>query len=351
MKTIKEFQRELRKMADELEQLSAEKATKVGNDFNWKNLSELAHRDSIENHPLMNEEQYVKKRYLCLLLSVAGMENEVIEESLLFIYKIALGCKYIAEKQSLTDEFIASQTMDFETLDETTRLFGESELRLLLIAESLIIAVGFQNQKQDVFQYISDLCVLLKVEKKELEIVSNIAKAICTNDETEYKCDTANPYSVFDCYISKIKIERSIVSLESVLSDEHRNIANSYNNNDKFRNKYYVFIKAASYSISYEICEPIRPARFLAQKNLEFSTFKRVNSHQGTKEYTNPVYVFEDERKTANGDLLFASRGNDADIMPKEAKYLSENPLNTPIAAETSKLDSYTLCKKFYENI
>ena len=130
------------------------------------------------------------------------------------IYRIAFGMNFSGNIESL---FLSAKSMKFETLDECTRLFLNSKLRLVLLLECMMIAAGFENGKRRAMEYISQLAVMLNVGKDEIEFLANLARVVLTQDLNEYKTDFLNVYGdIFDCYIDVfsgyLKIELITVS-------------------------------------------------------------------------------------------------------------------------------------------
>ena len=208
MKTIEQLQSELRTFAadmnSELEQLKEQRAdSTLTADFS--KLSASASRYPIERHPLESQDEHTKKCYITLLLTVARFEPEMLSESLLFAHRVAFGMYYLAGGEDLKDEFLSSQTLTFEQLDEVTNLFRKSELRLMLIEECLLMAGAFDKGRKAAFEYIAQLAVMLNVDKEELTMLSNMAAVILTDDLSQYKCEIANQHDIFACYLNKFE--------------------------------------------------------------------------------------------------------------------------------------------------
>ena len=208
MKTIEQLQSELRAFAadmnSELEQLKEQRAdSTLTADF--PKLSASASRYPIERHPLESQDEHTQKCYITLLLTVARFEPEMLSESLLFAHRVAFGMYYLAGGEDLKDEFLSSQTLTFEQLDEVTNLFRKSELRLMLLEECLLMAGAFDKGRKAAFEYIAQLAVMLNVDKEELTMLSNMAAVILTQDISQYRCQIRNTYSIFDCYINTFK--------------------------------------------------------------------------------------------------------------------------------------------------
>ena len=210
MKTIGEIQSELRKLCQELEALKQEQEAKA-NEVDLKKIAAVASRYPIENHPMLNEDEHYKDMYLQILFSVAVLEKQNNEDGIKTICRIAYGMGYTGDFESL---LIKAQTMNFDILDECTRLFGKGELKYILLLECMLVTAEFDGGKRRALEYISELAVLLNITKEEIIFLANLARVILTQDLSEYKTDIPNNYSVFDCYLKKFESEFDIQLIE-----------------------------------------------------------------------------------------------------------------------------------------
>lgn len=210
MKTIGEIQSELRKLCQELEALKQEQEAKV-NEVDLKKISAVASRYPIENPPMLNEDEHHKDMYLQILFSVAVLEKQNNEDGIKTICRIAYGMGYAGDFERL---LIKANTMNFGILDECTRLFGKSELKYILLLECMLVTAEFDGGKRRALEYISELAVLLNITKEEIIFLANLARVILTQDLSEYKIDTPNNYSVFDCYLKNFESEFDIQLIE-----------------------------------------------------------------------------------------------------------------------------------------
>lgn len=211
MKTIEELQHDLKAIYNELESIKNSQRETEAHTINFKEIVAKAERYPITDHPMLSEDEHTQQMYLLVLLSVAALDDEAYVESFCTIYRIVYGICYCEDVQEL---FLSAKQMNFEKLDECTRLFGSSQLRLILILDCLLIAGGFEKEKRKAMEYISELCVLLKITSEEITFLSNLARVVLTQDLSQYKCDILNTYGeLFDCYIDAFKDEFKIEQL------------------------------------------------------------------------------------------------------------------------------------------
>ncbi len=210
MKTIAEIQSELRKLCQELEALKQEQEAKA-KEVDLKKICAVASRYPIENHPMLNEDEHHKDMYLQILFSVAVLEKQNNEDGIKTICRIAYGMGYTGDFESL---LIKAQTMNFDILDECTRLFGKGELKYILLLECMLVTAEFDGGKRRALEYISELAVLLNITKEDIVFLANLARVILTQDLSEYKIATPNNYSIFDCYLKNFESEFDIQLIE-----------------------------------------------------------------------------------------------------------------------------------------
>lgn len=199
MKSIEELQADLKKIYSELEERRLMEQESIPQTINFDELSSKAERYKIENHPLGSRDERTQKMYLLTLLSVIALDSTSYEKSFSFLYRISHGMGFNGDIQEL---FLQAQQMNFTRIDEITRLFINDDVRLLMLMECIIIAAGFEKEKKRALEYISELCILMKLEKNQIIFISNIARVILTQNVKEYNCNMRNTYSVFDCYLS-----------------------------------------------------------------------------------------------------------------------------------------------------
>jgi len=210
MKTIGEIQSELRKLCQELEALKQEQEAKA-NEVDLKKIAAVASRYPIENHPMLNEDEHHKDMYLQILFSVAVLEKQNNEDGIKTICRIAYGMGYTGDFESL---LIKAQTMNFDILDECTRLFGKSELKYILLLECMLVTAEFDGGKRRALEYISELAVLLNITKEDIVFLANLARVILTQDLNEYKLDVQTNTSLYDCYLANFLSEFDIQFIE-----------------------------------------------------------------------------------------------------------------------------------------
>ena len=204
MRTLEEIQSQLVEIYNELEERKlAEKNKSYSEGLDA--ISSRAQRCAIKNHALKNCDEHTQEMYLLLLFSVASIDDSAYSESLFTIYRIIHGMEYKGDTQAL---WLRAKQINFETIDECTRLFINSDKKRLLVTECLLIAANFTEGKRKATEFIADISSLLCLEKNELTLSSNMARAILTLDPDEYKCNICNDTDVYESYIEQIFYQR-----------------------------------------------------------------------------------------------------------------------------------------------
>lgn len=210
MKSIEELQADLKQLYAELEERKRMEQEATAKTVNFHEISSKAERYKMEGHPMSGRDEHEQAMYLLLLLSVAVMDDTVYETSFSLLYRIAHGMGFKGDVQEL---FVQAVQINFERIDEITRLFIKDDVRLVMLMECMMLAQSFKKEYKKAMEYVAELCILMKLEKKQITMISNIARAILMQDVKEYHCDIMNTYSVFNCYLylleknKKLKIE------------------------------------------------------------------------------------------------------------------------------------------------
>lgn len=204
--SIKNIQCELQQLRSDLDDIRSEKNGGALN-FDISEVSVKAKREPISPHPLSQKDEYIKRQYLILLLSVAQFDQDKLYDSLLFAHRIAYGCGYLTNGD-LLDEYTSSHMLTFTQLDELISLFSKDDLRLMLIEEMLLMAGKFEKGLKPAVDYISQVCRLLNVTNKEIMFLSQMSTVILTGNLGLYNCNIKNSYYIFDCYLKEIDFNK-----------------------------------------------------------------------------------------------------------------------------------------------
>lgn len=198
MKSIEELQADLKQLYADLEERRIMEQESVPQTVNFDELSSKAERYKIENHPMSDRDEREQEMYLLLLLSVIALDDSAYEKSFSLLYRISHGMGF---KGNIQELFLKANQIKFDTIDEITRMFINDDIRLVLLMECIMISQCFQKEKKKAVEYIAELCILMKLEKEQIILISNIARVVLMQDINEYKCDVKNIYDIFDCYI------------------------------------------------------------------------------------------------------------------------------------------------------
>lgn len=198
MKSIEELQADLKQLYAELEERRIMEQESVPQTVNFEELSSKAERYKIENHPMSNRDEHEQSMYLLLLISVIVLDETVYENSFSLLYRISHGMNFKGDVQEL---FLQAQQINFERIDDITRLFINDDVKLVMLMEAMMLAQGFKKEYKKAMEYIAELCILMKLEKEQVIVISNIARVVLTQNAEEYKCGIKNTYKVFDCYV------------------------------------------------------------------------------------------------------------------------------------------------------
>ena len=227
MKSIEELQADLKQLYAELEERKLMEQETVPKTVDFAQLSSKAERTKIEGHPMQGRDEHEQGMYLLLLLSVIALDDTVYETSFSLLYRIAHGMEFKGDVQEL---FLQANQLKFERLDEVTRLFIKDDVRLVMLMECMMLAQSFKKEYKKAMEYVAELCILMKLEKEQITMISNIARAILMQDAAEYKCTVKNTYDTFNCYLLPLEKNRKLeitlvrVNCKNYTSHEYRRI-------------------------------------------------------------------------------------------------------------------------------
>lgn len=204
MKTIDEIQGELRELIHELDLLKEERLAN-DSETDWEHISVDSARNPIEPHPLERFDKYTRKCYLTLLLNMARLDSEKLPESLSLIHRIAFGMRYLETHGDLREEFIAAQTLSYKQLDDIVQLFKNTDEKLILVLECMLLVGVFDRGKRDAIEYVAKLSEMLGLTKENLVLLSNMAAAILTDNYL--RSDICYADIMFDCYLANLPVE------------------------------------------------------------------------------------------------------------------------------------------------
>lgn len=207
MKSIEELQADLKQLYAELEERKLMEQETVPKTVDFAQLSSKAERTKIEGHPMQGRDEHEQGMYLLLLLSVIALDDTVYETSFSLLYRIAHGMGFKGDVQEL---FLQANQLKFERLDEVTRLFIKDDVRLVMLMECMMLAQSFKKEYKKAMEYVAELCILMKLEKEQIIMISNIARVVLTQNVAEYKCAVKNTYDVFHCYLYPLEKSKNL---------------------------------------------------------------------------------------------------------------------------------------------
>jgi len=198
MKSIEELQADLKQIYSELEERKQMEQVAAVKDINFNEISSKAERYSIVGHPMCDRDEHEQAMYLLLLLSVISMDDVSYDKSFSLLYRISHGMKFNGNVQDL---FIQAKQINFDRIDEITRLFINDDVKYVMLMECMMLAQCFKKEYKKAMEYIAELCILLKLDKEQITMISNIARVVLMQSVYEYKCDIKNTIESFNCYL------------------------------------------------------------------------------------------------------------------------------------------------------
>ena len=346
MKTIDDIQFELRTLTQDLELLKKQEQKKT-EQLNFVELASMGAKYPITPHPLANCDSHIKKCYLIMLLSIMQYAGEQTGDCLLLVYRIAFGMGYLQDGETLKEEYLAAHTVGIEQLNECTMLFQNSDGRLMLVLELLLIAGFIEGGKREALEYISRICVLLKLGRAELTFLSNMAAAILTKDPDQYHCDIRNTYSMFDCYLKEVPFKRKLVYLP----------VDQIPMEQKFVGKYGLATwEALLPLVQVQISQDGNMKTFCVCKYCDMCLFKREPARTLTVEIKvkSNCYLLllsAGAIDVYKGSETFRTSSEDDMQRWNRVRGQIKGKLRLPIGVETHLLDSENMARAYYDTV
>lgn len=348
MKTIDDIQFELRALAQDLELLKKQEQRKT-EQLDFAELASMGAKYPITPHPLANCDSHIKKCYLIMLLSIMQYAGEQTGECLLLVYRIAFGMGYLQDGETLKEEYLAAHTVGFEQLNECTMLFQNSDSRLMLVLELLLISGFIEGGKREALEYISRICVLLKLGGVELTFLSNMAAVVLTRDPDQYRCDIRNTYSMFDCYLKEVPFKRKL----AYLPVEQIEMEQKYTGRSRIT------------GFSMEVLLPLAQIQITQDKKMktlcvckycDYCLFKHEPARTSTveikvKSNCKLILLSAETIDVYKGSETFRIYSEDDMQKWNRVKGQMKGKIRQPIGVETHLLDSENMARAYYDTV
>lgn len=310
MVEIQEIHKELKALCKKLESMEKNKAESNSN-VSLINLNRILNNTrnyGIVAHKLENLDEHEQEIYMTMLFVIAGFEKESYESTLVFICRIING---IGFKGDVKELFSSAKKINQNYIDEFTRIFEKTDIKLLFILDALLVVGNFNKTSKEVLAFISQICIVMKIEKDQILMLSNMARAILTNNINEYNCDVLNTYGdLFDCYIGNIVC----TSNYELINEKYKKFFSKYdeliNANEKYKNFFvnsilpesidsiliHIYIKEEGNKIlSNCIYNHNRNREQVTYKNIKYSYYyflSEINCNYGSQFTSNDEYKY-----------------------------------------------------------
>lgn len=216
MKTLSEIQNDIKSLSIQLNQLAINiqnvRLEVNKNDMlDMKKIKYISQKYPIEGHGLASYDDYIKKRYLTVLVLTARLQQSEIEKSLLLISRIAYGAGY---QDDIADIMKDSYTLSERSMEEIIDSFCSDRIKMLLILDMLLISA--EKKKNEVLQFIAEISYMLGISENEMKFLSNLAIIVLQNDINQYVDNSVicDPWGdIFQCYLKGFTFKRNLIKV------------------------------------------------------------------------------------------------------------------------------------------
>ena len=308
MKTISELQNDIKALNLQLNQLAINMQNirpelKINDDLDMKKIKSIAQKHPIKNHALMNCDDYVKQRYLSLLIVTARIMQSDFEKSLLLIHRIAYGAGYQEDIAAILKD---SNSLSERSLEAIVDTFNNDSIKMLLVLDMLLLTA--EKKKKDSLRFIAEVSFLLGICEEEMRFLSNLAVVILQNDLNSFIMYTGVDYDawcpVLHCYLTNFNFLRELIKIPKYvligLGDYN------YNVNLEVKTNESLLLEAGN-----TICVMKDEDKMNKQPGIESSIERKLEKKMSDikEEYllntpkTGKVYIFETNANTDNSTV------------------------------------------------
>lgn len=139
-------------------------------------------RYAIENAALQDLEEYVKQLYVTVLCTVVQYHNEQTEGQMLVLKRIVSG---IGVEENVTEYMRKALEINEKQMQEFRSMIGGEDTKYYFALDALLLSALGSGEK-DTYEYVAELLELLDINKRDLECLCTVAKAIVMQDSAVY---------------------------------------------------------------------------------------------------------------------------------------------------------------------
>ncbi len=241
---------------------------------------ERGKRHSIEGHPLADQNDFIRNKYIQMICAILLYQNQVDEAQKLLLERIIAG----AEAEYSAEDYMRMALEDVEEiLDELSKTLKENtNLAYAFILDSLLLC-NLKECSEEQAVFMAELFDVLDVSESILTCIANVAKSILLLDSEVFK-EAIDPHlydidkKSFEPYARLIGDE-SVRFLNKTTLEEFFAIADGQENEnyvvsdvklDKENEKGFDKIFHRGESIVFRYC------KFTCSKPLDFRNYKKI---------------------------------------------------------------------------
>lgn len=242
--------------------------------------AERGERHSIAGHPLANQNDFIRNKYLQMICAILLYQNQVDEAQKSLLERLIAGAK--AEYGAEDYMRMAMEDID-EILDELMKALKEDTILAYVFILDTLLLCNLKECSEEQAMFMAELFDILDVPESMLTCIANIAKSILLLDSEVFK-EALEPHiheinkQAFEPYARLIS-EESVRFINKTTLEEFFATANGRQDGnysvsdvtlDNTNGKGFDSIFYCGESITFRHC------KFTFSKPLEFKDFKKI---------------------------------------------------------------------------
>ena len=170
----------------------------------------------IKGHPLEEGDEYEKGLYITMLCAIMFNDSEAREEQRLFIERLITG---IELSGNINDYIKKALELDDKFAENYVRQFKDNDLKYNFVVDSLILISSVGSPVKKNVEFISEICDILVIEKKELSELVKLTGIILEQNSDKYKefCSLELSIDISRFFFYALEFTQGILSNNSKL--------------------------------------------------------------------------------------------------------------------------------------
>lgn len=177
-----DFQEQIASLTEQLAEIQPLEISQKERKMNFSRLERVSAKRAFEEHPLKNEDEDTRHRYLMFLCAVA-QTSTYMDDAWVFIQRIASGAGVGSLERCAAD----AMQLSVDDVEQAADAFAKHGLGEMFLLDAMLVYLACgEKQTEQAKELILDLAALLKQQPEDIERLVNRARA-AAEDEQGYQ--------------------------------------------------------------------------------------------------------------------------------------------------------------------